>query len=92
MNSEEIKNTEAHLANILRGRKVASGDDTIKFRKDEAFVENPMERRDAEHSLKVEDIKDLEAVYNFAREKCEVSFFMCHNEELSDFYEYTNCF
>ena len=36
-----------------------------------------MERRDAEHSLKVEDIKDLEAVYNFAREKCEVNFFMC---------------
>ena len=74
MNSEEIKNTEAHLANILRGRQAASGDDTIKFRKDEAFVENPMERRDAEHSLKVEDIKDLEAVYKFAREKCEVSF------------------
>ena len=80
MNAEEIKNTEAHFANILRGRQAASGDDTIKIRKDEAFVENPMERRDAEHSVKVEDIKDLEAVYNFAREKCEVGLDLSSNK------------
>ena len=72
MNSEEIQRTEAHLAQVLRARQEAGGDGTIKIRKDEAFVENPMERKDFEDSVKVEDIKDLEAVYNYCREKCEV--------------------
>ena len=72
MNSDEIQATEAHLAEVLKSRQQASGDDTIKIRKDEAFVENPMERKDFEDTIKVEDIKDLEAVYNYCREKCEV--------------------
>ena len=72
MTSEEVRNTERHLADVLRTRQAASGDNTIKIRKDEAFVENPMERKDYEDTIKVEDIKDLEAVYNYCREKCQV--------------------
>ena len=57
MNSEEVKNTERHLADVLRKRMAASGDETIKIRKDEAFVENPMERKDFEDTIKVVLVK-----------------------------------
>jgi len=72
MNSEEIRRTERHLAKVLKARQVASGDDTLKIRKDEAFVENPMERKDYEDTIKAESIKDHDAVYSFCQSKCEV--------------------
>jgi len=72
MNSDEIRCTETHLANILRARQAASGDGAIKIRRDEAFKENPMERKDYEDTIKVEDIKDMDAVYEFCRETCGV--------------------
>ena len=72
MNVDQIRTVDKHLAKVLKKRQTESGNDTIKVHKDEEFAENPMDRKDFEDTIAVKDIKDLDAVYDYCREKCNV--------------------
>ena len=72
MNISQVKTVDRHLAKVLKKRQAESGNDTIKVHKDEEFAENPMDRIDLEDTIDVKNIKDLEAVYEYCRDKCNV--------------------
>ena len=72
MNVDQVRTVDKHLAKVLKKRQKESGNDTIKVLKDEEFAENPMDRKDFEDTIDVKDIKDLNAVYDYCREKCNV--------------------
>ena len=72
MDVDQIRIVGTHLARVLKRRQKESGNDTIKVHKDEEFAENPMDRQDYEDTLPVKDIKDLDTVYEYCREKCNV--------------------
>jgi len=72
MTVDEIQILDRHLAKILKKRQAESGNNTIKIHKDEEFAENPMDRIDIEDTITVENIKDLDTVYDYCREQCKV--------------------
>jgi len=72
MNISQVRTVDRHLAKLLKKRQAESGNDTIKVHKDEEFAENPMDRIDFEDTVDVKNIKDLEAVYDYCRDKCNV--------------------
>merc|ERR1712001_668088 len=74
LDSEQIKKVNLHLAKVLRRRQKESGNSSIKIHQDKEYAENPMERVDVEETLTVQEdgIKDLESVYTYCREKCNV--------------------
>merc|ERR1712088_707932 len=74
LDSEQVKKVNLHLAKVLKRRQKESGSSSIKIHQDKEYSENPMERVDVEETLAVQEdgIKDLESVYAFCREKCNV--------------------
>ena len=72
MNVEQIQGVDVHLAKVLKKRQSESGNNTIKVHKDEEFAENPMDRQDYEDTVEVLNIKALNSVYDYCREKCNV--------------------
>ena len=73
MDSDQIKSVETHLVNVVKRRKNESGNNTVKIKIDLDFAENPMDREDDEDTLVIEEIKDLDSVYKYCREKCNVN-------------------
>merc|ERR1712012_545281 len=71
---DQVKKVNLHLAKVLRRRQKESGNSTMKIHVDKEYSETPMERVDVEETLTVQEngIKDLESVYNYCREKCNV--------------------
>jgi len=72
MTVDQIEIVDRHLAKILKKRQTESGNNTIKIHRDEEFAENPMDRVDIEDTITVDNIKSLEAVYEYCKEKCKV--------------------
>merc|ERR1712001_31509 len=74
LDSEQIKKVNLHLAKVLKRRQKESGNSSIKIHQDKEYTENPMERVDVEETLTVQEdgMKDLESVYTYCREKCNV--------------------
>ena len=72
MTVDQIEIVDRHLAKILKKRQAESGNNTIKIHRDEEFAENPMDRVDIEDTITVDNIKSLEAVYEYCKEKCKV--------------------
>ena len=73
MDSDQIKSVESHLVKVVKRRKNESGNNTVKIKIDLDFAENPMDRGDDEDTLVIEEIKDLDSVYKYCREKCNVN-------------------
>jgi len=74
LDNEQVKKVNVHLAKVLKRRQKESGNSSIKIHQDKEYSENPMERVDVEETLTVQEdgIKDLESVYAYCREKCNV--------------------
>ena len=88
LDNEQVKKVNVHLAKVLKRRQKESGNSSIKIHQDKEYSENPMERVDVEETLTVQEdgikvfpkfqsklqltIQDLESVYNYCREKCNV--------------------
>ncbi|XP_023349377.1 paladin [Eurytemora carolleeae] len=54
---EEIENVEKHFVKILEQRRQENPEGVIKIQKDQAYIENPMERENKEDEIKVETIQ-----------------------------------
>lgn len=61
--NEEIDLLEKHYANIVEQRLATSADGQLSIQKDQAYVENPMERDNTEGQIKVDSIKALGSVF-----------------------------
>jgi len=74
LDMDQVKKVNLHLAKVLRRRQKESGNSTMKIHVDKEYSENPMERVDVEETLTVQEngIKDLDSVYSYCREKCNV--------------------
>jgi len=59
---EDIDNLEAHYANIIQARREENPEGAIKIQRDQAYVENPMERENTEDTVIVESIEGLGSI------------------------------
>ena len=72
MEKDQIRSVESHLVKVLEKRKNESGNNTIQFKMDLEFAENPMEREDEKDNLTVEDLEEPEHLYRKCGAKCNV--------------------
>jgi len=68
----QIRSVCVHLANVLK-KRVDATTKTIKIHVDREFAENPLDRVDLEETVVVDNIKDLDSVYDYCREQIKIN-------------------
>ena len=69
---EEARVLGKHFVRVVTARAKENEDKTIKIHNDKEYNDNPMDRVDIEEEVKVEEVKDIDAIYRSCIETCGV--------------------